>query len=271
MSFPSCFRHDLRCGLLRKRYFFTPLIFLIPGLIWRNLCVSRNVRGSWLGCMLYFFSGKEPVEITWNLRSFEMPVLWLLAMGGCLYMMLDYFLDDLTKDGQQILIRCGSRKVWFLSKCLWNLSGCCLYFLMASLTAWGLSRSMGGSFFGDMEQLVLISPLWQTPDLSWGQGILAAVIYPLLTLWAVSMLQMTLCLIVKPVISLLISISLLALSAYVSSPWILGNGAMSLRSALLGGVIDPGKAAAMALLVIALCITVGTVRFRRLDILSTEE
>lgn len=221
--------------------------------------------------MLYFFNGKEPVEISQNLQNFEMPVLWLLAMGSCLYMMLDYFGDDLAKDGQQVLIRCGSRRVWFLSKCLWNLFGCCLYFLLASLTAWVLSRSMGGSFYGDMEQLMLVLPLLQVPSLSWGQGILSAVICPLLTLWAVSILQMTLCLIVKPVISFLISISLLALSAYVSSPWIPGNGAMSLRSGFLGGMIDPGKAAAMALLVIALCIIIGTVRFRRSDILSTEE
>lgn len=271
MNFPSCFRHDLRCGLLRKRYLFIPLIFLIPGLIWRNLCVCQNVRGSWLGCMLYFFKGKEPVEITWNLESFEMPVLWLLAMGGCLYLMLDYFLDDLTQSGQQILIRCSSRQTWFLSKCLWNLLGCCLYFLLASLTAWLFSRSLNGAFFGDMEQLMQILPLWQTPSLSWEQAILAAVICPLLTMWAASILQMTLCLIVKSVISFLISISLFALSAYIFSPWILGNGAMSLRSGFLGGVIDPGKAAAMALFVIALCVTMGIMRFRRMDILTTEE
>lgn len=222
-------------------------------------------------CMLYFFRGKEPVEIRWNLESFEMPVLWLFVMGGCLYMMLDYFLDDLTQGGQQILIRCGSRHAWFLSKCLWNLLGCCLYFFMAALTAWIFSHSLSGAFFGDMEQLMLVLPLRQTPTLSWEQEILATVIYPLLTLWAVSMLQMTLCLIVKPVISFLISLSLLTLSAYVSSPWILGNGAMSLRSALLGGDMDPGKAGTTALTAAAFCILLGMALFRKRDILDTEE
>jgi len=217
--------------------------------------------------MLYFFHGKESE----NIKNFEVPVLWLLVMGGCLLLMLDYFLDDLESSGQQLLIRCGSRQAWFLSKCLWNLLGCCLYFLLAGLTAWILSRSMGGAFFGDMEQLMLVLPLGQVPRLSWAQGILAGVICPLVTTWAVSMLQMTLCLAVKPVIAFLISASLLVLSDCIASPWILGNGAMSLRSGLLGEEIDPGKAGAAALLVIALCVIMGTALFRKMDILGTEE
>lgn len=267
MSFLSCLRHDLRWGLLRRRYLLVPPIFLIPGLVWRGLCVRLNIRGSWLGCMLYFFNGKEAE----NIPNFEMPVLWFLAMGGCLLLMLDYLPDDLTNSGQQVLFRCGSRQNWFLSKCLWNFLGCCLYFLLVGLTAWGLSRSLGGGFFGDMEQLVPVLSLGQVPRLSWVQGILAGVLCPLVTAWAVSTLQMTLCLAVKPVIAFLVSMSLLVLSDCIASPWILGNGAMSLRSGFLGGRIDPGKAGAAALLVTVLCVIMGTALFRKTDILGTED
>lgn len=271
MSFHSCLHHDFRYGLLRWRYLLVPLIFLLPGLSWRTLCIHMKIQGSWLGCMLFFFSGKKPVMVTWNLKKFEMPILWLFAMGGCLYMILDYFLEDLTQGGLQIIIRCRSRLTWFLSKCLWIFFSCCLYFLLAGVTAWILSLSMGGSFFGDMEQLEQILSLEQCPNLSWRQGILATVISPILTLWALSMLQMTLCLIMKPVISFLTSTSLLALSTYIPSPWILGNGAMSLRSCFLGGTINPGEAGATAVLVLTLCIIMGTVLFRKMDILGREE
>ena len=95
------------------------------------------------------------------------------------------------------------------------------------------------------------------------------VFIPLLAVMSLSMLEMSLCLFMKPVFSFLICLSLLGISAYINSPWMIGNGAMGIRllifvenginiwiPVLVSGILFAGS------------IIVGLIRFKKMDILG---
>lgn len=263
-------RHDLRNGLLRWRYLLAILIFAMP-------CFSCWIRilphlssGTWADWMLYCFKGIFPIN--GQLESFEFPILWFVTVAGCLFIELDYPLNDLTDVGQQIIIRSVSRTSWFLSKCVWSLLSSALYVLIGSLTVLVAVLIAGGTaeltatpdFVTSVVELYLETtpPLWET--------VLSAVVLPYLTIAAYGMLQMVLCLVIKPIYSFLICVCLLTCSLFINSPLALGNGAMAVRSSLVQGGHDAAVTATVCLAVISLSVIVGIIRFRGMDLLNYE-
>ena len=104
------------------------------------------------------------------------------------------------------------------------------------------------------------------------QGVIAAVLMPLVTLMALSMLQMALSLLVRPIVSFLVTFAILVLAVYCNLPILPGTGAMFIRSGLLlPGGISPGTGALAAGCVILLSAAAGCLRFKYTDLLGLEE
>lgn len=278
MSWFKMARHDLRCGSLRWRYLAAAAFTLLPCMLFRDTLKRCGQSGTWMDYLFYLFLGKEPILYAAPGQRIEMPLMWLLLMGGCLFLNLDYLLTDLTNAGQQIIIRSRNRMGWYLSKCLWNFCSCGEYIAIAALTAAVFTLAGGGKLSAGNTPDMHV--LWAIFGFSAGaeavippvHGILAGLLFPFLTLSALSMLEMTLCLMVKPVVSFLAVLALLVLSVLWNSPFALGIGAMTIRSDLLVPLgIDSWLAAGTALAVILACVAAGTLRFRHTDILGLEE
>lgn len=270
MNWLKLFCHDLRSGLLRWRYLFVPLLFFLPCFMgWTDMYNAKCV-GSWMDYILCCFKGIPPIL---NMEDFAFPIQWFLVMGGCLFLNLDYPLNDLTEAGQQVIIRSVSKKSWFLSKCVWNLLSCVVYILLGMLTALIFAVCSGGSASLVNTPSICISVL-EIPcsdTLTVAQALTAAVGLPLLTLMALNMLQMVLCLMMKPVFSFLICICLLIMSLLINSPYVLGNGAIMVRSGILmEGGLDPVVTGLTCLVVIGVGIVAGIIRFDRMDHLRYE-
>lgn len=263
MSWFKLLGHDLRFGLLRWRYLIGMSLFAIPCFIFARYLYVNGVQGSWMDYMLSLFRGAE-------------PTLWLLVTSGCLFINLDYLMKDLTNAGLQIIIRSKNRIYWYLSKCVWNLGSCIIYFLAAGVTCAIFALATGGKLsaqntpelsvvlFGlDVSEELMLTPIC---------AVLAAWVLPFLTIFALSMLQMTLCLFIKPVISFIICFCQLSLSIWLDSAFVLGNGAITSRSGFaVENGISPTVSAVVALVVIITSTIVGCVRFQHTDILSLEE
>lgn len=275
MNWFKLLEHDLRRGLFRWRMLLVPLLFLLPCAGLRSLLSTVQSGGTWMDYMLYCFLGEAPKDANGEL-TLSLPIFWMLAVGGCLFFNLDYMLRDLTNAGQQILIRSGTRQGWFLSKCVWNMASCVEYILLA-----GVSVLLFTLFFGgrgaltntpDLVPAMFYGVLFEPTVFSVSDLLLATVLMPLVSLMALSMLQMALCLWVRPIVSFLISMALLVAAVFISSPLIPGSGAMTIRSgALVEGGISPLTAAVAALLIIILSAVAGCVRFQHTDILKLEE
>ena len=270
----NLFRHDLTNGVLRWRYFAAAGLFLLPSLQMANFLGFREETGTWMDFLFYVFQGLEPLVKLSSLKRVQLPISWLLIFGGCLFLNLDYLLHDLTNAGQQVLVRCNSRKVWYLSKCFWNTTSCLVYFLI------GIGTTLITAFIAGAEIVLNDTPtitfdllMLQSPvALTSAQAVCIGLLLPLLTLVTINQVQMTLSLYVKPILSFLICIGLLVIAVYASSPFAVGNGAMVIRSSYLSkGGIDPGIACGVCIVTYLACMLLGTIRFRHTDILGIEE
>ncbi|HIT02007.1 MAG TPA: hypothetical protein IAC21_04185 [Candidatus Enterenecus merdae] len=275
MSWLKLLRHDLGCGLVRWRYLLVPALVLFPCIACRSGAVLTAAPGTWMDYMLYCFKGAMPMNASSEL-VLALPTFWALAMAGCLLLNLDYLLSDLTQAGQQIIFRSGNRRGWYLSKCVWNLCSCGLYMTLICAAVLVFTLLSGGQASAQSTPEILeinFSELMtETALLTPGQGVIAAVLLPLMTLMALSMVQMTLCLLLKPILSFVASLAVLVLAVYCNLPWIPGTGAMVIRSGLLlPGGISPGMAALVAGGIILLSAGVGCLKFKYTDMLGLEE
>lgn len=282
MNWRKLLQHDLRCGLLRVRYLAAGgLLLLTCFSLWSTVTFVRGTRGldiagTWMDYLLCFFRGKEQIIRINPTDGVELPISWLVAVGSCLFLNLDYLLGDLTNAGQQIIIRARTRQGWYLSKCTWNLCATTAYFAVLLLTALAFTLLTGGKLSlentPELTDAVFDLNNGETIVLTAWQGFTAGVLLPFLTIAALSMLEMTLCLFVKPILSFLICMGVMILSVYWYHPLALGNGAMAVRSAFVtAGGISPSGSALIAVIVIILCVIFGAIRFQYTDILGLEE
>lgn len=276
MNFAKLLSHDLRCGALRWRYLLAAVFFLLPCIQLRSRLALMETGGTFGDYLMYCFMGSIPYDAATGEPDYQLPVLWLLSMGGCLLLNLDYLLYDLTNAGQQVIVRSGVRRDWYLSKCLWNAIACCGYFLLACLSVLAFVLAAGGQAVWENTPVVTLSAFHRVINdmisLSPGQVIICAALLPLLTMMALNILEMTLCLFLKPIISFLITMLLLITAVYWNSPFVFGNGGMVMRSRFLAADgADPIISIVFAFIVLAGSILAGCLRFRRADILGSEE
>lgn len=275
MNWLKLLRHDLRYGLIRWRYLLIFPLSVLPCIPCYNDAQLANVSGTWMDYMLYCFKGSVPVTASPEM-SLALPIFWVLAMAGSLLLNLDYFLSDLTQAGQQMMIRSKTRRGWYLSKCAWNLCSCILYMMVLCTSVLLFTLLSGGTVSLQSTPSVMeiyLSELTVEPTLLSGlPGLIAVVLMPLITIMALNMLQMAMCLLVRPIIGFLISMAILVLSIYCNLPFVLGNGAMAIRSALLvPNGISPAFAALTAVAILLASAILGAWRFQNTDILGLEE
>ena len=274
MNWYNLLKHDIRCGILRKRYLFLPLIFFPSYILCYILC--RNIDGaeSWIDYMMYSFCGIEQVTLMDSIVRFRIPIMWLVVMCGALYYNLDYINDDLTHAGQQVLVRCGSRTAWFISKCVWNVLSCIVYMLCAQVVAVLFSFSASGviSSYSTPEFISAVFGLFSEQVLDVWHSFLVAFICPVFTIIALTMLQMILSIMANCIISFVVCLSILTAAVYVPSPWVLGNGAMIIRSSVFAdNGINPYQSIAASIFTTILCMIIGAIYFKHMDVFDREE
>lgn len=269
MSCRKLLRHDLVCGLIRWWYLLAAVFAWFPCIACRSGVALAGTPGSWMDYMLYCFKGTVPMNV-------GQANFWMLVMAGCLILNLDYLRSDLTQAGQQVIFRTGARWKWYLSKFVWNLCSCGIYMalicaaVLAFTLLFGGAASLNSTY--DLLKIHFPEVMAGPVELTAVQGLVAVVAMPLVTLMALGMVQMALCLLVRPVIGFLISLAVLMLAVFWDFPLALGTGAMAVRSVyLVSDGVDPGKAALVAGVVMLAGVVAGCLRFRYTDILGMDE
>lgn len=275
MTFYKILRHDLRCGLLRWKFLLIPLIVLIPLIEYLWLAAIYDVNGTTMDMLIYIFKGANPVSIIPGANEkIELPVLWLFVVGSCLLINMDYILNDLATNGQQIIIRCKNRLKWYLSKCIWNIMSSILYFgiILVSIVVVG---SISGNYISlsiTPATLAILFDIWGLEAVTSWQAVMVGIVLPCATVTALNLLEMTLCLFVKPILSFLSCICILVVAIYVDNGFLLGNGAMTIRNVVIStGESAPGMVLISIIITIIGCVILGFLRFSRMDILPRED
>lgn len=225
--------HDIHYGLCRWRYLFIPFLIFLPLLSFYSIIETNQFTVTWMDIFCYLFKGINPIPSHSSLREkIEIPTQWIFVFGCSMIMNLDYIIQDLTKSGQQIIVRCGYRKNWFLSKCIWCVASSLYYFALIAALVTLYSILTGSKLSCSVTQ-----DLWSKhfgigniDQLTRCQMILSGVILPALTLITINLLEMVLCLFVKPIFSFLSCLSVLMLVIWIDSDLILGCGGMVVRN-----------------------------------------
>ena len=265
-------KYDLQNGLWRWQYLLAIPIFLFSCLLCTTEC------GTYCSLTDYFifsFWGNLPISNVSINQELHIPTMWLLIINGGLCINLGYMISDLSSTGSQRIIRCRKRGFWFFSKCVWNVTSCFLYFVLALLTVTLFSVLLFGYIsFAPSIQLIdrLSEGITYQSSILLEDALLIGIILPLITLITYTILEMALCLFVKPIISFMIGVIIQVVALCYQSPLIIGNGAMVIRNSIL---VSNGVSSSELLLsmtcTILLSFGIGYHRFSRMDILGAGE
>lgn len=280
MKFIKLFRFDLTHGFyeIRKLLPCAVILFVFVTFdLWgKSAQIIRNdselqLLGRSLGDFaIYLFGGlKEYIKSPYN--PFPFPVLWVLFMVLACFSTLWYPFNDLHGIGQSLLVKGKSRKLWWLSKCLWCFCVITLYFVLAWVILLAACLISGSRLTLQISPFIIqIFELYEissAPD-TWHLGV-QLILMPWLTALAISILQMTLSLLIRPIFSLIFSAVILMSSAYYLTPFLPGNYAMAVRDqqVIENGVNSQIGAVYCAGLII-IAVAAGLFAFRKYDVLG---
>lgn len=273
--------HDLNNGI-RKRlaYYAAALVISLTFCQGCYLVIqSLNRRGvaglsgNLADYLVYLFQGMK-VYYPGPDNPFIFPVMWVIIFILSAYLMLGYPFYDITRFGQQILVRGKSRYYWWISKCIWNVCGTVLYFGFFYLGAvlFCFVRGIPISFHVTPELLKNLLKTAAEIEMTAGECVLYLIVLPILVSLAFNMLEMLLGLLTKPVFSFGAVSLFMIISAYYKADWAIGNHSMVLRGSKVLGEDGVHTGTGLLLIggIVIFSVVLGCIRFKRYDILTRE-
>ena len=276
-------KYDLKNYFLisYKKYliplFLFPSIILIFDMLLKNSRVLNSSNATVTDLGMYFFRGMGEYEVG-NGNIFQFPSVWMLFNLLLFYFVLYYPFNDLMGYGRQVLLLTRSRGAWWLSKCVTTTVGVLVYFMIAyiEITLYSLIAKIKFSAFVSAEAVSEIVELG-TQDSNFSQlfmqepMFIAVFVLPLLVAVALALLQMLVSLLCKPFYSYILTITILLVSAYYLSPFVIGNYAMTIRSDLvLSNGVNQNAGLIITFATIIASVIAGYFVFQRYDILNKE-
>lgn len=207
--------------------------------------------------------------------TFVIPIRWLLIHLFLLYAVLYYPYRDLVQSiGSVLVIKMGSRKRWWFSKCLWMVTYILCSYILMMCTVIVFCCLMGEKISIRVSPLVMQTLMdSQTQNTSFPLKASAVVLLlPLLITITFSWLQMLLGLIIKPLFAYGVIVAIYVASAYFNKAFLIANYAMPVRSmyfieqgySLLEGIF-------VSVIVSIITFFMGTFMFSHYDILKVTE
>lgn len=255
-------------------YFFMDVlhIFWSGETLAENLDVFQKQGVSICDSLLYLTGGILPISFASLSDSFQFPIRWLFPHMLILFFTLSYARNDLTHGGTQVLTRTHNRVSWWLSKCIWNamtvFSCFAIEFLVWIFLMFLSSKTNFSSLNKILFEGIFNASLSEQGVFAW-EYICIFCLLPMMVCVSISLIQMTLTLYMKPVFAYIIAITYYIAGIYYVTPLFLPNYAMSVRSSLIGLYnfsLDTGLFLCVAVGILA--VSVGSVRLRRMDLLS---
>ena len=222
--------------------------------------------------LFYIFGGMEEY-VPSKVEAFLFPSIWICINGLILFLSLRYPVEGLYENGQQILIRAGGRLRYWVSKCVLLVLENLFYIFICYGTISLVSILTKGKIFAK-PKIGWISEFGKI-DLAENisQGIPVWIyLAPFCMLLFLASIQMIVSLFLGSSLTFTLMLGLLVASAYIKSPYLVGNLGMFYRSAWAAeNGIETGSYMAVVLGLCAALWIVGGIIFCRMDLLKREE
>ncbi|ARU60612.1 hypothetical protein CBW65_05590 [Tumebacillus avium] len=260
-------KRDLAFGFGVNRYKMLAVILIFVFVAWIQ---HYNFTQGTVQANLYDFYFEALKGIGFET---EIPVIWLFVQLYIAYLVGHYPQDDLLGSGPYLLTRSGSRNLWWISKLIWVTVTVTAFYLLAFLT------------------ILIVAAITHPLSLSWSEyagmemlPLLTDTVHPLVFviqtfgLWlssslALSFLQTTLSLVLKPIFSYLATAALILASLFYPSALLPGSHSMWLRHTLFEA--ERGISLELSFFynaaAIVVCAVLGCLMFQKVDVLSKED
>lgn len=231
--------YDLRVGVLGQWKWYLPVFILSVVLCIRLLVMHGQAapRSDGVEAVLtfgdYVFFLLRGMEIfVPGDPGFQINVLWVAVNLYLAYIVSYYPFRDMNGYGQQMLLRSEKRSYWWAGKCLWNIASVLAFYLCIYFTCFLFSLLSGEVALlpqAGIQRLFTQSDVMGLSDshmLLWGFAM------PVLTSVTLSLLQMMISLIWKPVLGIVTVAALLSASIFYCTWWLPGSFLMMTRTTI---------------------------------------
>lgn len=265
--------HDFTFGLSQNISKYLLFVFLFAFFSVRYFLSFDHMlnplpEGSVMDCIMHIFKGMA-VYIPGSDEPLMIPITWLLIQVVLALLVFSYPTKDLYSYGTQVLLRSRQRNIWWISKCIWNISTIIIAYGIGFLTITIVTAIYGElSLIPNVQVNQEMSALWiQSSELT--ALYIAVLLLPLLTTIAMSLLQMLLSFLLTPIYSFLIVVCILVASAYFCSPLLIGNYTMLCRNTVAySNGVDTITGVVVDVIIIVASVIGGIVYIKRCDILK---
>ena len=127
-------RYDFVAGFASTwKMYLVFLVFLIVQLM---IVYRERILGSfasfhsWADYITFFFLGTEKTGVLDRTRGIRIPFEWFFLQFFVLLPIIKYPRQDCEESGYQVLMRIGSKKIWWISKNIWCMMQVLLYYMI---------------------------------------------------------------------------------------------------------------------------------------------
>ena len=281
--FIKILKFDIKNGII-KRIWLYAILFLFFWLVDFVLFMQRMNMGVdtpklieqklTIGDMLLYALGGAKHFVIEETVAFPFPVQWMLVILIIAFTSLRYPVDNLSGYGRHIIILSGSRRAWWISKCVWLMINVCIYYFIMLLSAASFALFVGAECNLNINEFLLRLLMLNFRELvpmPW--NIVVPLLLHIFTVYVLCMLQMLLSFFIRPLMSFFITSAILVFSLFFSSPFLIGNLAMPLRTENIT-TDEPISIGLGFVLCLSLCIVIfviGLIKVNRMDILTKED
>lgn len=260
--------YDIRNSIKKNvfKWFFWCFFLLVLSVLSIANLISENQVNSSLDLWFYLFIGVR--DYTSGIIQFP-PFSWLLIQAFLAFLIGDYLYNELKENSFYTLLRVEKRFDWFLAKVIWLIFTVILFYitilicLILSSFYLDLDINMWGDYSSTVfkKHLVLsINPL---------TFFALSFFSCLITSLVISLVQVMLTMLIKPIYSYIFVICLLLASIYVPSPILLGRYMMVIRYIELfsNGFFEGTYIIFCEILLFFFVLISGSIYFKRMDLI----
>lgn len=225
--FERIISYDMKVGIwqVRYRYLLAAAFLLIFILTMIQRAWNNDMSIQFWDILYSMFEGVSPY-IPNRGNQLELPVFLIVFELLMFFIVGSYSKSDILGYGRYVFLAVKSRKIWWLSKCIWVSSNVLLYHLLT----WGLLAGIVLIVNPSEGFKLSCSYVYKQTGENLVLFLSNLVCLPILTSIMIGLFQMLIGFIMKPVLGYGAVIALLVVSVYYDSVWFPGNYLMMLRN-----------------------------------------
>lgn len=270
--------YDLKQGTKYNNYrWLLPVVLGILGPLMfiqmYDLVYGGHENATLLECAMYLYRGAKYITPEQLSSMYTLPALWLGVQIVIGFLVGYYPVDDIHTYGQQVLIRSRKRVDWWISKCVWNVATVVMSYAIIDLVILVMCVIFGMDIKLTFSDDVFVSAVLEMHSCTGTlkQVIIFTFIMPVVVSVAVSLMQMTLSMIISPMVGFILVETLALFATMLTNPVFIHNYGMLAHSIIASPTnIKYSTGCVVCLLIAVVSVVVGAVYFEKYNVLAKE-